>query len=81
MFYLVQFLSYGLPIAAVIFFVVSLVRYLHARSVNRHAPETYDKRQMTARLVCLIVSASIAGTMLLTIFAVIGLLFTVVAFM
>jgi len=27
------------------------------------------------------VSASIAGTMLLTIFAVIGLLFTVVAFM
>ena len=81
MFYLVQFLSYGLPIAAVLFFVISLVRYLQARHANRRAPETYDKRQMTVRLVCLIVSASIAGTMLLTIVAVIGLLFTVIAFM
>ena len=81
MFYVMQFLSYGLPAAAVIFFIVSLVMFLRARRANQREPGTYDQQQMIVRLVCLIVSACIAGTMLLTIVATIGLLFTAVAFM
>ena len=81
MFYVMQFLIYGLPVAAIVFFVVSLVMFLRARRANRHVPETYSKQQMTARLVCLIVSSCIAGMMLLMVVGFALLLMMAVAFM
>ncbi len=81
MFYIMQFLTYGLPVAAVAFFIVSLVMYLRARRANRLDPEAYSKEQMTARLVCLIVSSCMAGIMLLMVIGFAMLLLMAVAFM
>ena len=81
MFYLLQFLTYALPITAVVLFVISLVRYIRARRANRLAPETYNKRQMTDRLVWLIVTGVITGVMVLMIGGFMLLLLMAVAFM
>lgn len=81
MFYLLQFLTYGLPVAAVVLFVISLVRYIRARRANRRAPDTYTKGQMTSRLVWLIVTGVITGVMAAMIFGFMLLILTAVAFM
>ena len=81
MFYLLQFITYALPVAAVALFIVSLVRYIRARRANRRAPDTYNKRQMTDRLVWLIVTGVITGVMLLMIVGFMLLLMMAVAFM
>jgi asparagine N-glycosylation enzyme membrane subunit Stt3 len=81
MFYLLQFVTYALPVAAVALFIVSLVRYIRARRANRRAPDTYNKRQMTDRLVWLIVTGVITGVMLLMIVGFMLLLMMAVAFM
>ena len=81
MFYLLQFLTYALPVAAVVLFVVSLVRYIRARRANRRAPDTYNKWQMTERLVWLIVTGVITGVMVLMILGFVMLLMMAVAFM
>lgn len=81
MFYFLQFLSYGIPAAAVVFFAVSLVRYLRARSANKREAGQYSEREMGVRRLMLIISSVVAGVMLATIVATIGLLFTAIAFM
>ena len=81
MFYLSQFLIYALPVAAVVLFIISLVRYIRARRANRRAPETYSKWQMTSRLVWLIVTGAIMGAMVLMIVGFMLLLLMAVAFM
>ena len=81
MFYLLQFVTYALPVAAVVLFAVSLVRYIRARRANRRAPDTYDKGQMTSRLVWLIVTGVIMGIMVTVIFGFMLLLFLAVAFL
>ena len=81
MFYVMQFLTYGLPVAALVFFVVSLVMYVRAKRANKRAPETYGTPQMTVRRVCLIVSSCMVRMMLLVIVAFALLLMTAVAFM
>lgn len=81
MYYLIQFLTYALPVAAVVLFVISLVRYIRARRANRRAPDTYNKWQMTSRLVWLIVTGTVTGTMVLMIVGFALLLMTAVAFM
>ena len=80
-YYLIQFLTYALPAAAVVLFVISLVRYIRARRANRRAPDTYNKWQMTSRLVWLVVTGAITGTMVLMIVSFVLLLMTAVAFM
>ena len=81
MYYLIQFLTYALPAVAVVLFVISLVRYIRARRANRRVPDTYNKWQMTSRLVWLIVTGAITGTMVLRIVGFVLLLMTAVAFM
>lgn len=81
MVYLLHYIVYALPVAAVVLFVVSLVRYIRARRANRRAPDTYNKRQMTDRLVWLIVTGVITGVMVLMIFGFVMLLMMAVAFM
>ena len=81
MFYLLQFLTYALPVAAIVLFVISLVRYIRACRANRRLPHTYDRWQMTSRLVWLIVTGVITGVMVLMIVGFVLLLMTAVAFM
>lgn len=81
MFYLSQFLIYALPIAALVLFVISLVRYICAIRANHRAPDTYSKSQMTARLVWLIVTGVIMSAMMLMIAGFMLLLLMAVAFM
>ena len=81
MFYLLQFVTYALPVAAVALFIVSLVRYIRARRANRRVPDTYGRAQMTSRLVWLIVTGVITGVMLLMIVGFMLLLMMAVAFM
>ena len=40
MYYLIQFLTYALPVTAVVLFVVSLVRYIRARRANQSSFKT-----------------------------------------
>ncbi|MBR6708156.1 MAG: hypothetical protein IKL84_00595 [Clostridia bacterium] len=81
MFDLIEALYYLIPAAALVFFVVSLVRYLAAIRRNKLSPGTYSERQMKDRRLCLIISAVIAGIMAAVILAFIGLLMMAVAFM
>lgn len=81
MFYLLQALYYGIPLAALIFFVVSLVRFRLAKRANLRTPNTFTLRQMAVRRVCLIVSACIAVPLVLVIVAFSALLMLAVAFM
>lgn len=81
MYYITQFLIWALPVAAIVLFVVSLVRYIRARRANRRAPDTYNKWQMTSRQVWLIVTSVIVGVMVLAVIGFAALLMMAVAFM
>ena len=77
MLYLIQFLYYAIPVAAVAFFVVSLCRFLSARKRNRIQPGSVSPKEMNTLKWMLIVSAVIAGIVIAFMF----LLFMAVAFM
>ncbi len=63
MFDLVTSIFYAVPIAAVVFFVVSIVRYFVAKNQNKQAPDTYSESQINSRKTILKISAAIAGVM------------------
>ncbi len=77
--YILQFLIYGLffglPLAAVIFFVVSLVRYVRAKRSGA------DPQERKKRRILLIVSSIIAGVLLAVVVGFIVLLMMAIAFM
>ncbi|MBE6570396.1 MAG: hypothetical protein E7658_09310 [Ruminococcaceae bacterium] len=81
MFDLVEFLYYLIPAAALLFFGICLILYISARRKNKRVPGTFTEGQMRVRLICLIVSAIIAGLMLAIVLAFMALLFLAVAFM
>ena len=74
-------LLYGLPVAALLFFVVTLVLYITARRQNKRAPGSVPAETLRLRRLMLIVSAVIAGLFAVVIVAFAVLLFTAVAFM
>lgn len=78
---LLAVLFFGVPLGALVFFIVSLVRFLSARSANQNAPDTFSPAEMQKRRILLIVSGVLAGAFLLVVIAVVVLLFTAVAFM
>jgi len=80
-YYITLALYYIIPAAALIFFGVSLFRYLHAKHKNRHTPGTYSDEQLKTQKICLIVSSVIAGILAVVVLAFIGLLMLAVAFM
>ena len=81
MFYLIQALYFILPAASVVFFAVSLVRFLTARRKNKRIPGTFSEQQMKNRQICLVISSVIAGLFVLVIAAFAVLLFMAIAFM
>lgn len=78
---LIEFLYYFIPAASLIFFAVSLIRYLTAKRKNKRAPGSFSDAQISARRICLIVSSIIAGAMLIVVVAFFALMLMAVAFM
>ncbi len=79
--YIISYLYYIIPAAALIFFGISLFRYHYAKYKNKRIPNTYSPDQIKSRKICLIVSSVIAGIMAVVVLAFIGLLMMAVAFM
>lgn len=81
MVYLVQLLFYGIPVAALVFFIVSLCRFVSAKRSLKENPESIAPEDMQRRKLLLQVSSVIAGVFVAVIGGIAALLFTAVAFM
>ncbi len=79
MFDLVTSVFYAVPVAAVIFLVVSIVRYFVAKDKNKKVPDTYSENQMNIRKALLKISAAIAGVLAAVVIGF-GLLTLLVAY-
>ncbi|MBQ8397874.1 MAG: hypothetical protein IJX53_06735 [Clostridia bacterium] len=78
---MVYLLYFGLPAAALVFFVVSLVLYCAACRQNKRAPGSVAPDVLRRRRLMLIVSSLIAGVFAAVVIAFTALLFMAVAFM
>ena len=76
-----EFLYFAIPVAAIIFFVVSLCMYLSAKKQNKRQPGSVSSQTIKNRKILLIVSSVIAGVLVTILIAFIALLFMAVAFM
>lgn len=65
----------GLPIDAIVFFIVSLVRYLFGRKNSCEAQE------MKRRKILLVISSVIMGVLVASILGIIALLYMAIAYM
>ncbi|MBR2338494.1 MAG: hypothetical protein IKA63_03400 [Clostridia bacterium] len=81
MFYLIEFLFFAIPLAAIAFFIVSLVLYCSARKQNKRQPGSVSAETMKLRKVLLIVSSVIVGVLLSMLIGLCALLYMAVAFM
>lgn len=81
MLYLMEFLYFAIPAAAIIFFVVSLCLYLAAKKQNKRQPGSVSLQTLKSRKIMLIVSSVIAGVLAAIVIAFIALMFMAVAFM
>ena len=79
--YIISYLYYIIPAAAVLLFGISLFRYCYAKHKNKRTPGTYREEQMKSWKIFLIVSSVIAGILAVVVLAFIGLLMMAVAFM
>ena len=79
--YLYGALFYVIPVALLVFFGVSLYRYLSARSQNKAVPGTVSEGAMKTRLTLLIVSGVLAGVVLVGAAGLVLLLFSALAYM
>ena len=81
LYYIMQGIYYAIPVAAVVFFVVSLVLFLSAKRQESQAPGSVDATRLKTLKFLLIVSSIIAGVLLLVVLAFMALMFMAVAFM
>ena len=75
---------FGLPLAVIIFFVISLVRYLQAKIKNKKSGEpfsVYSRDELVKRLTLLIISIIVAVLEAAVITGVILLLLNGLAYM
>ena len=63
MYDILSLLYYAIPAGALIFFIVSIVRYIVAKNKNKKIPNTYSGSQIKNRKTFLIISAAIAGVL------------------
>ena len=78
---LVLTMVFGMPAAALIWFLTSLGLYLSARRKNKRAPGSVDEETMRESRNSLIGSAVVAALLVGGLIAIIVLLYTAVAFM
>lgn len=78
---LLSYIFFLIPLAFFVFFSVSLILFLVAKTKNKKAPDTYSKAQIKTRKILLIISGVIAGILLAVITALVLLLYMAVAYM
>lgn len=61
MLYITETLFFLIPIAAIVFFVVSIILYFSAKNKNKQAPDSFSESQMKTRKTLLTISSVIAG--------------------
>ncbi len=71
----------GLPLAAVIFWIICLEEYIRGRQANKRQPESVSEDVMKRRKAMLIVSSVIAGTLLACVLGLVALFYMAIAFM
>ena len=76
-----QILFYGIPLGALAFFVVSLVRFCGGRKANRLTPGAVPAEEMRLRKIMLVVSSVIVGLLAAVVIGFTVLLYMAVAFM
>jgi len=81
MLYFIQFLYFAIPVAAILFFIVSLCLFLSARKQNKQQPGSVSAQTLRKRKIMLIVFSVIAGVLAAIVIAFIALLYMAVAFM
>lgn len=79
MVYVTQFVFFGIPLAAVLFFIISLYRYCSARKKNKMVSGTFSAEQIETRKILLIVASIVAGTLVVVIGSIYILLLMAVA--
>lgn len=81
MYYVSQIFFYGIPAAILVFFAVSLYRYLNARKRNKIQPGTVPEDEMSWRKMILVISSVILGILLVIVVGLAVLLYMAVAYM
>lgn len=72
---------YLIPLAAIVFFIVSLCCYVAARSRYKAEPNDLNAQKKSATKTLLIVSSIIMGVLVVVIVAFMALMFSAVAYM
>ena len=78
---LTDLIFYGSPIAAIVFFGISLYRYLSGKKQNKLSPNTISDDEMESRRHMLVVSSVTVGIITLLAAGYIWLTFLVLAYM
>ncbi len=79
--YLSIFAFLSVPVIAIIYFIISLVRYQSAKKKNKQTPDTYNKEEIKTRKKHLIISSCVAGILFAIIIAFVCLFFIGIAYM
>jgi hypothetical protein len=74
-------LFFAVPVGILVFFVIRLCRYLSARKQEWEIPGSVEAQDLKNRKAMLIVSAVMAGVLLVVTIGLIVLLYMAVAFM
>lgn len=81
MVYLIQLLFYLLPIAAIVFFIKSLVNYISARKEYRYQTGNISEEELKKRKLLLIVSSAIMVVLVAVVVGFAILLIMAIAYM
>ena len=79
--FLVIFTVIVIPVAMLVFFIVSLCRFVSAKKKNRQVPGTFDKNQIMIRTIVLVVSSVLVLVPLALMIGIILLFTGAIAFM
>lgn len=81
--YLILFLFFSIPIASVIFFVISLKDYRYARTIIKAVAKPSDEelQDLKRKRIRLIISSVIAGVLVTVVVGISVLFYLAIAFM
>ena len=72
---------FAVPAILLVFFAISLYRYISAKRENEETPDTFSAEEIKKRKIILIVASIIAATLVAIVIGFIAMLFMAVAFM
>ena len=79
--YIFYALFFGAPVAAVIFFIVSLILFLKASKTNKKTPGVFSASVLATRRVLLIISSVIAIVTVSVVVTIVSLVYMALAYM